>query len=132
MRAFPEVLEAANSYGSSFSKASEALRRMRADIVAGALKPDQKLSFKYLVSRYGVGTSPLREALCQLAGQGLVDLESQRGFRLAPVSKADLMDVISLRRLPKYTPWGSRSNMAHSSLCKRCVRKSDTLKAAML
>ena len=98
MRAFPEALEAAGSYGSSFSKASEALRRIRADIVAGALKPDQKLSFKYLVSRYGVGTSPLREALCQLAGQGLVDLESQRGFRVAPVSKADLMDVISMRR----------------------------------
>lgn len=45
-----------------------------------------------------MGTSPLREALCHLVGQGLVLLEAQRGFRVAPVSAQDLADVACIRR----------------------------------
>jgi DNA-binding GntR family transcriptional regulator len=36
--------------------------------------------------------------LSQLVGTGLVTLESQRGFRVAPVSRADLQDVVAIRR----------------------------------
>ncbi len=93
----PTMPFVAHDFGQTFSKSSEALRRIRADIVAGKLQPGQKLSFKFLVTCYDMGTSPLREALCQLAGQGMVELESQRGFRVAPVSRADLEDVIAMR-----------------------------------
>ncbi len=80
------------------SKASVVLRRLRNDIVSGSLAPGQKLQFRLLVQRYGVGTSPLREALCQLIGEHLVSLQSQRGFSVQPVSADDLADVISARR----------------------------------
>lgn len=80
------------------SKASAVLRRLRADIVSGLLPPGQKLHLRSLVERYGVGTSPLREALCQLIGEHLVVLRSQRGFSVESVSVADLADVIAARR----------------------------------
>jgi DNA-binding GntR family transcriptional regulator len=86
------------AYDDTHSKASAVLRRLRTDIVAGLLPPGRKLHLRTLVERYGVGMSPLREALCQLIGEHLVVLRSQRGFSVAPVSVADLADVISARR----------------------------------
>lgn len=86
------------AYDDTRSKASAVLRRLRADIVAGVLPPGQKLHLRTLVERYGVGTSPIREALCQLIGEHLVVLRSQRGFSVASVCVADLADVIVARR----------------------------------
>jgi DNA-binding GntR family transcriptional regulator len=85
-------------WGASASKASYALARIKTDIVAGTLRPGQKLSFGMLKTAYQVGVSPLREALCQLMGHRLVVLESQRGFRVAPVSATDLADIVAVRR----------------------------------
>ena len=42
--------------------------------------------------------TPLREALTLLCGAGLVVQETQRGFRVAPASRADLVDVAQSRR----------------------------------
>lgn len=79
------------------SKASYVLRRMKQEILSGALEPEQKLAFGMLTARYGVGVSPIREALFQLLVGNLVALESQRGFRVASVSRADLEDVAAMR-----------------------------------
>jgi len=84
-------------YGDATSKSSLVLRELRRDIVSGKLAPDRKLSFGFLTQTYHVGISPLREALCLLVGKDLVVLESQRGFRVAPVSADDLADVIAVR-----------------------------------
>ncbi|WP_372023664.1 FCD domain-containing protein [Tistrella mobilis] len=77
----------------------EALERIRQDIVAGALKPDTKLHLGSMRARYGVGLSPLREALSRLAADGLVSFSGQRGFRVAPVSRADLADITRSRQI---------------------------------
>jgi GntR family transcriptional regulator, carbon starvation induced regulator len=74
------------------------LRRLRADILSTELKPGMKLPFYFLTKMYGVGASPLRDALARLAGDGLVVLNSQKGYWVAPVSVADLQDVSELRR----------------------------------
>jgi len=50
-----------------------------------------------LKDRYGVGFSPLREALTRLSAEGLVSAESMRGFYVAPLSLADLHDTIETR-----------------------------------
>jgi GntR family carbon starvation induced transcriptional regulator len=84
-------------YADATSKSSLVLRELRRDIVSGKLEAGRKLSFGFLTQTYGVGVSPLREALCLLVGKGLVVLESQRGFRVAPVSAHDLADVIAVR-----------------------------------
>jgi DNA-binding GntR family transcriptional regulator len=84
----------------SDATASElAVRLLRRDIVSGALKPDSKLKLRILKERYGIGASPMREALAQLAAQGLVHQLSQKGFRVPPLSAAHLTDITRSRQL---------------------------------
>nr|WP_256476354.1 GntR family transcriptional regulator [Siccirubricoccus soli] len=77
--------------------ASDVLHRLRADIVEARLEPGQRLRFESLRSSYGVSFSTLREALAHLVQESLVVAEGQRGFRVAPVSRHELEDVIDTR-----------------------------------
>ena len=47
--------------------------------------------------RYGVGGSPIREALMRLEAEGLVTLEQNKGFRVSPVSREQLLDLMKTR-----------------------------------
>jgi GntR family transcriptional regulator, carbon starvation induced regulator len=78
--------------------ASNVFERLRQDILECRLKPATRLRFADLRVRYGVGISPLREALMRLSSDGLVVLEDHRGFHVAPVSKAKLLDITFMRR----------------------------------
>lgn len=72
--------------------AERAWRQLRDDILNGRLAPDARLRINLLQQRYGLGLSPLREALLRLSTEGLVLAQGQRGFIVAPVSLADLQD----------------------------------------
>lgn len=76
-----------------------AYERLRNDIIAGRLMPDQKLRIEELRQEYETGASPLREALNRLAGEGFVTAEGQRGFNVAPISLKELDDITRLRIL---------------------------------
>ncbi len=78
--------------------ATTVLDRLRAEIVHGVLAPGTKLRLEHLTSSYGVGRTPLREACCRLASEGLVTQEDQRGFRVTPISRADLIDLTRTRQ----------------------------------
>jgi GntR family carbon starvation induced transcriptional regulator len=71
---------------------------LRRDILDCRLKPGSRLRLDELRARYEVGLSPLREALTKLAADGLAILEEHKGFRVAPVSKADLLDITETRK----------------------------------
>ena len=79
------------------TRASELLARLREDLLAGDLEPGAPLRLSALRERYCAGLTPLREALFQLVAEGLVTMEDQRGFRVAPVSAADLADLTEQR-----------------------------------
>lgn len=72
--------------------------RLRADIVDGVCWPGARLRFEELRETYGVGLSPLREALTRLAAENLVVLEEHKGFRVAPISRRDLQDLLFMRQ----------------------------------
>lgn len=78
---------------------AEAFRLILSDLTLGALKPGQKLKVRELNERYGIGASPLREALAQLAARGLVLLEDRKGFRVPPVSLEQLQDFSRSRQI---------------------------------
>lgn len=71
--------------------------RIRADILTGKRKPGTKIRLEELKSEFEVSWSPIREALSRLAAEGLILTEGQRGYRVAPVSRADLDEIIRLR-----------------------------------
>jgi len=74
-----------------------AATRVEADILSGALAPDSRLGIAETAARYGVGATPLREALSRLAARGLVIAIGQRGFRVKPISRDDLADIVCIR-----------------------------------
>ena len=79
------------------SAAFDTLRRMREDILCGVLRPDQKLQFGALRQRYGASVGTLREALSHLVSEGLARTEAGRGFRAAPISLEEFLDLSELR-----------------------------------
>lgn len=70
---------------------------LRHDVVCGKLAPGERLRVEHLKDQYEVGAGTLREALSLLVSDALVTSESQRGFRVAPISLADLEDVTNTR-----------------------------------
>lgn len=79
--------------------AADITHRLRDEIVTCALTPGEPLRFDVLRLRFGASFTTLREALTALAAEGLVDAQEQRGFRVAPVSRRDLIEVTDARVL---------------------------------
>lgn len=71
--------------------------RLRQQIASGSIPPGEKLRLDDLRATFGVSLSPLREALSRLSVEGFVVMEDQRGYRVAPVSENNLMEVTQLR-----------------------------------
>ena len=72
--------------------------KLRNEILDAALPPGKKLKVKDLCLQYGVGVSPVREALNRLFSDGLVSQTAQRGFTVAAVSLEDLGELALARR----------------------------------
>lgn len=83
--------------GTSPSLTAQVLDRLRRDILSCALPPEARLRLEDLRERYGTGLSPIRETLMRLEAEGLVVLEPNRGFRVAPISRAHLSDLTANR-----------------------------------
>ena len=71
--------------------------RLRADILSTRLVPGQRLHIAGLAKQFSVSLTAVREALSRLVADGLVQASDQRGFRVSPVSLADLADVTRTR-----------------------------------
>src|SRR5258707_6611882 len=67
------------------------------DIIAGLHAPGARLGINDLVQRYDIGATPLREGLSRLVSRGLIVGIGQRGFRVADVSREDLLDITLMR-----------------------------------
>ncbi|AHK35919.1 transcriptional regulator [Rhodococcus opacus PD630] len=79
--------------------AHQAAAQLRRDIIEGTFAPGSKLKMDVLQSLYGFSSSPLREALSQLAHEGLVRADARRGFRVTPISVPDFRDIAESRLL---------------------------------
>ncbi len=70
---------------------------LKRDIIRNVFRPGEKLLMSRLKERYDLGVGPLREALSQLVAERLVVAISQRGYRVAPMSLAELADLYDAR-----------------------------------
>src|SRR6476661_9145774 len=68
-------------------------------ILEGDLKPGERLRAEALAQRFGTSRTPIREALLQLEGQGLVEVEPNRGAVVRTFDRDDLMDLYEVRAL---------------------------------
>ncbi len=93
-----ELARQANEEPKGRTRMSGIYELLRRDILECRLKPGVRLRFEELRALYEIGLSPLREALMKLASDGLVVLEEHKGFRVAPVSRSDLLDITFMRK----------------------------------
>lgn len=68
-------------------------------IVDGRLQPGSLHSVQTLATAFGVSRTPVREALIDLSGQGVVKFERNRGVRILQTSVHDLEEILALRLL---------------------------------
>ena len=67
--------------------------QIRSDIISGVYKPDERLKFAFLAKRYSCSFGSLRESLTSLVSEGFVTSQANKGFAVAPVSSAELLEV---------------------------------------
>ena len=70
---------------------------IRASIISGELEAGEIYSASMLAEQLGVSQTPVREAMLDLAGAGLVEVARNRGFRVVQMSERDLDEISSLR-----------------------------------
>lgn len=72
---------------------------LRSDIVLGRFSPNERLVIATLATRYGTSTNPVREALQQLRGEGLVVFTHNRGARVRAIDEAFVRDIFEVAEL---------------------------------
>lgn len=77
--------------------ALQAYRQLRVDIIRGIRAPEERLRLEMLKSVYGIGPTPLREALQKLSADGLIISEGNRGFMVAPLLVEEFEDLNAAR-----------------------------------
>jgi DNA-binding GntR family transcriptional regulator len=77
--------------------AGRVAERLRAEIVAGERERGSRLRQVEIARRYGVSTTPVREALAMLQREGLVRLHPQRGAVVFLPSVEDLREHYEIR-----------------------------------
>lgn len=72
-------------------------QRVRDDVIAGVWPFGARLTIDDLASRYGVSHMPVREALRELSGEGLIVLEPNRGARVRPIDQTFVENLFEIR-----------------------------------
>ena len=74
-----------------------AYEQVRTDILTGVLAADAKINIADTVARSGLNLGAVREALARLTSEGLVTQETNKGFRVAPITLAEMEDLTRTR-----------------------------------
>jgi DNA-binding GntR family transcriptional regulator len=90
----------------SGSLREQVTRALEAAVIAGELQPGIIYSAPALAERFGVSATPVREAMLDLVGEGMVEPVRNRGFRVVEVSEADLDQISQIRLLVEVPTMG--------------------------
>lgn len=71
--------------------------RMRTAILEGRYKPGEWMRQERIAQEFGVSQMPVREALKELASEGLIEHVPYRGARVVDISASDVEDIYALR-----------------------------------
>ena len=82
---------------STSSAENDVAARLRADVLGASLPPASPLRLMDLTGRYDAAPGKVREALLQLASEGLIRFKPKHGFTSLPLSIEELWDVTHLR-----------------------------------
>lgn len=70
---------------------------LRTEILGGGRAPGERIQLEGLRQEFNLSLSPIREGLSRLVAEGLLVPAGQRGYRVAPVSIEEFIDIKTLR-----------------------------------
>jgi DNA-binding GntR family transcriptional regulator len=104
-------------------------------IVSGRFEPGMKLDENALAARHGASRTPVREALQQLASQGLIQLRAHAGAFVASLSVVELAEMFEAMAFleaacaalaaRRHTAEDRRLLAAAHEACAKAARKGD-------
>jgi GntR family transcriptional regulator, carbon starvation induced regulator len=93
------AVQSTNRADDAPSAGEYAYQHVRAAIVRCEYGPGERLRVEELCRRFGVSSSPVREALHRLTVEGMAIALDQRGFRVAPLTIEGIRDLTRMRLL---------------------------------
>ncbi|MBF0528600.1 MAG: GntR family transcriptional regulator [Deltaproteobacteria bacterium] len=67
-------------------------------ILANELKPNTKLDERFLMKRFQISRTPLRDILLRLHNDGLIKIVPRMGTIVAPLELSDLREIVEMRK----------------------------------
>ncbi|PWK61361.1 GntR family transcriptional regulator [Roseicyclus mahoneyensis] len=80
----------------SLKRSDELRDELEEEILTGVLRPGKRLEEAQLADRFGVSRTPIREALLQLAANGLVEFRPRRGAIVVEIGPRQLMEMFDV------------------------------------
>jgi DNA-binding GntR family transcriptional regulator len=96
----------------TLSLREQAASAIRTGIVTGAIKAGEIYSVPTLAEELGVSATPVREAMLDLVGEGLVSPVRNRGYRVVSMSAKDLDAVLKIRLMLEVPSMGEVATIA--------------------
>lgn len=78
---------------------SDIFSQVLLSIFRGDLPTGTRLKVQHLAAQFGVSSTPVREAIVDLAGLGVVELSTNRGASVAPFGIKEVREIYHVRKL---------------------------------
>ena len=72
-------------------------RELKEEILTGKLQPDQKISIEELAKKWGVSTTPVRDAVRTLEAAGFLVVSPRKSITVSSLDRKTFQDVFTLR-----------------------------------
>lgn len=103
---------------------------LRGEILSGKLKPGTKLAEQNIANKLGVSRSPVREAIKQLSGDGLVVNPPNRGAFVKKLSRKEQLDIYDIRMMFEcYAAERAADNITEKDIRKFKRMRTEILRA---
>lgn len=99
------------------TKSAYAAAKLRQAFSQGKYAPGDRLQIAKLAKDLGLSLTPVREALSELANEGLVDIQPHRGARVADLPISDLSETYFVRALLESAATRLAAERATDELC---------------
>ena len=107
------------------SLSDQAYDSIKQAIITCALEPGEQIVQSQLAERYGIGTTPVREALQRLAQEGFVRSVPRFGYVVTPVTFSDVQEIFELRAILESAAVGLAAVRGTSEQLQRIAQTAD-------
>lgn len=94
-----ETIEKANQLFQRQNVSEELIKMIKKQILAGELNPGDRIVETKLARQLGLSQSPIREALRQLQGEGIIKIVPNKGPSVVALEMKDIFEVYSIRSM---------------------------------